>query len=149
MATGEDDYTPPPDDGRTTVTVNIGPGYLGVCSAFHEGVKTLTVKIFVDVVENGQVVSTYSDYEFNVTNAGGGGNENNYIFDDIEVPESGTFSIYVSSVGNTCYTCCPQGSGCVFGSGGIPTFTGATAIINADNVDGETIYVTPVLETCI
>jgi len=148
MATNDDDSEPPPDDGKTTLTVNIGSGYLGVCSAFHEGVKPLTVKIFVDVVENGQVVSTYSDYIFNVTNADGLGNESNYIFDDIEVPESGTFSIYVSSLGNTCYTCCPQGIDCVFGSGGNPTFTGATAIINADNVDGETILVDLILESC-
>lgn len=116
---------------NTVTTIYIG-NYLGLCEAFFEGTKDITVTIDVDILNSsGQVTSNHKNYRYFVENDESDGS--NVEFSGITVPESGSFSITVTSSANVCYQCC-NGRSCSSTDGGRPRFRGQKVFMNAKGI---------------
>jgi len=139
---------PPPSGGnqKETIEVRLASGYLGLCEQIHENsIRNLKINLFVDKYSNGQVESNFTSLLFNVNNQSFFDNQSNYIFEDVEVPSTGTYSISVTISGQQCFTCC-LGPDCNFDAG-IPVFQGVTAVINANSAP-QVVIINPFLSNC-
>lgn len=91
---------------NTTTTVVISGGYLGLFSDLHQNqLLPITVQIDVNGLNNnGSVGSDFKHYNFPVNNDDY--SNSNLEFRDIQVPESGGFSITVTALSTSCYKFC-------------------------------------------
>tara|TARA_B110000902_G_C14269761_1_gene572683 strand:+ start:549 stop:1049 length:501 start_codon:yes stop_codon:yes gene_type:complete len=133
--------------GEKKVTVDLGSGYLELCSDFFEGVKPVKITIAVDkYAGSGDFESNFKTYRYFKNNKDQGfENEDNYKFENIVVPETGTFAITVTVDGETCFSCC-SGPSCS-GSKGRPFYRGISTVINASSASG-IYYVNPIRANC-
>lgn len=103
------------------------------CSASYEGLKGLEITIAVDLLNtNGSIKSNFKTFKRNVNN----NDQQNTDFQNIEIPNSGTFSVTVTtSNSGACFTCCitPNQYNACYPNGGRPVFRGVSAVYNSNS----------------
>lgn len=112
------------------------------CSSFHEDdLKNFRATIMVDKYDsNGVLLSNFRAYQFDVTNDYEA--SNNTYFQEIEVPESGTYAVTVTyQTFGECFKCCSSTWSCDYidsngniWSGGKPMFRGTVFKSNMTSV---------------
>ncbi len=116
-----------------TTTVEVTQNF-SLCSKFFEGPKSFNVYISVDVLENGNVSTNYWNKQYSKNNDAD--NSNNFTFDDVKIPETGSYKISVRYTTTDCYVCgfdkicdATNVNGQVW-SGGNPMFFGETSLFD-------------------
>ena len=92
----------------STTTIELTPHSFDLCAAFFEGVKHFNVYITVDIVDNnGNVQSNYYRDEQTITNNGDlNASPDPFKFENVEVPETGSYLITVTYSTTDCFVCC-------------------------------------------
>ena len=122
----------PGSDTTTNTTLNLYQGYLGLYEEIHQPQK-YPIKIVISVdnlKEDLSIKSNFKTFVFNRDNDGSKFPEN-YRF-NIEVPQSGSFAITVTSEGTTCFDHCNTSDNCEFGKG-MPMWREMQAYVNSNS----------------
>ena len=144
---GDPDFLQPSDSSQTTTQTHlrISSAMLGGCTDFYEGTKEFVVTIAVDTSTNGDYNSNYYLDNFVIDNA-----QPNFDYDyEIEVPETGSYTVSVQFDTSDCYVCCSQVYSCDatdhdgnIWMGGGPLFRGIKMLRDQTSVPPE-IYIVP------
>lgn len=124
------------------ISVNFRRGYMGSYSSLYQGqVLPKRVMIYVDKLKsNYEIESNFSSNIFERTNSLNG--MNNFVFPNIEVPESGSYSVTAVTLGTSCYVSCSGSNMCSDYNKGRPRFRKVTIIVNAEDAP-DVIYMEP------
>ena len=131
-----------------TTTVKLPWNFFNLCGDFFEGEKNFTVVITVDIYENNEYQSNYFTKEYFINNTS---NNYNFTFDDVEVPQNGSYIVSVTYNTDDCYTCCGQVNACDatdanggIWPGGSPLYRGVKMMVNQSSTPTE-ININPTL----
>ena len=148
VSCGHPDWSSPEESSVNTssTVVEVPSDFLGDCQSGTEGDKSFTVTITVDIYQNNQYQENYYTHVYQRNN--NSLDYDNFRFDNIEVPESGSYIVSITYTTNDCYVCCNNGS-CtatdITGStwnGGYPYFRGIKFFQNTNTVP-DVIYIQP------
>lgn len=98
----------PGSDTPAGTTVRLVPNFLGIYEEFYQPNKSMRIEIIVDNLDaNMNPVSNFSTRFVTRSNVG---TTSNYTFNDVQVPDAGSYAITAVVRGASCYTGCGSGS---------------------------------------
>ena len=119
-------------DTPTGTTVRFVPNFLGIYQDNNQPGKSMEIEIIVDNLDgNLNPISNFSTMFVTRSNVA---STNNYTFNDVQVPDSGSWAITAVVRGIGCYTGCGSGSQlCSEFDSGRPFFREVVTRVNQSN----------------